>query len=262
MTQTISRLYTDPANAEAAIADLKQAGFDHDLIHHVTPGHDPDETRAAILRAGNFGLHARHFAERLGQGDTLVSFQAPFGRAALATRILERHGPAKNDLGEQGYDHPPRDPAAPLSSALGWNVLLHDPAPLSALLGLKVLSNDKPIPKRTTKLIDDPAPLSHAINAPLLTERPAILSDRAGWPVLSENPAPLSNKLGWQTLTREQTPPARRFGLSLISNDPAPFSRLLGLKLLSNDPAPLSHLLGWRIKSTDPKQTHTPTTRT
>ena len=250
MTQTVSCIYRAREDADAAAAELRKVGFPDDEIHVVAMAEaSDDEIRAATQQAGLRATHAEFYADAVKRGETLVSVPAQFGCAALVSKILHKHNPTETGLPEQGYEQRSWDPAAPLSSKWGWTVLFDNPAPLSAWLGIRVLSTDQPVRKRNADLIDNPAPFSKAIKAPLLTERPAILSSRFGWRVLLTDPAPLSSRLGWPVLSKKPG----RFGPRLLSDKPAPFSALLGLKLLSSDPAPLSRLFKWRVLSSDPE---------
>ncbi len=255
MTQTISRIYQVRENADAAATALKKAGFAERGINVVAPAEAPDgQILASIRRGGVVATHADVYAEGIKRGETLVSVQAPFGCATLATALLEKHGPTDTGLGEQGYEKAPPDPAAPLSSACGWTVLIDNPAPLSSSLGWSVLSTRRPPRKPDSELVDNPAPFSKTIHKPILTDRPTILSSRFGWRVLLDNPAPLSARFRWPILSKEQKLPPVRFGLRLLSNNPAPLSARLGWKLLSNDPAPLSRFFGMRVLSDDPQK--------
>ncbi len=255
MTQTICRSYQVRENAEAAAAELKKAGFDGRDVNVVAPDGAPDEEIIARIRQGGVAAtQADAYAERIKQGETFVSILAAFGYAVLATEILEKHGPADTGIPEQGYEKTPPDPAAPLSSALGWKVLSNDPAPLSSALRLPTLFTRRQRQKPDSELVDDPAPLSNAVNMPVLSDRPAILSSRLGWRVLWDDPAPLSKRLGFPVLSKEQKLPPARAGVRLLSDNPAPLSSRTGWKLLLNDPAPLSRLLGWRVLSDDPKK--------
>lgn len=255
MTLAISRIYHAREDADAAAAELRKAGYDGRDINVVAPAEAPDEETLARIREGGVtAAHAEVYAERIKQGETLVSVLASFGYALMATEILEKHGPADTGLPEQGYEKTPPDPAAPLSSAAGWRVLSNDPAPLSSALELPLLLTRQGRRKPDTELVDDPAPLSRAINMPVLTDRPAILSSRLDWRVLWGDPAPLSKRLGLRVLSKEQKLPPARAGVDLLSDNPAPLSSRVGWKLLLNDPAPLSRLLGWRVLSDDPKK--------
>ncbi len=250
MMQTISRFYRERENAEAAATELRQAGFTDATINVVAPTQAPEEELlASVRRGGVAATHAEAFAEAVKRGETLVSVQPLFGWALTATAILRNHGPTDTGLAEQTDAEAPPDPATPLSSALGWKVLTHDPAPLSSRLGWPVLSTRRAPPKPDSELVDNPAPFSKTIHTPVLTDQPAILSSRTRLRVLWGGPAPLSGRLKLPVLTKEQRPPRVRFGLRLVSNDPAPLSTRARWKVLWNDPAPLSRLLGWRVLS-------------
>ena len=259
MTQIISRSYERREDAEAAAEELRKAGYDGRDVNLVGPGPDGaggaagEDLLARIKQGGVVGGHADTYAERIGRGETLVSVVAHFGYALQATTILEKHGPAHTGLPEQDYERMPPDPAAPLSSKMGWRVLLDDPAPLSRALRLPLLTRRQGPRRADVTLVDDPAPFSRAIKQPVLTERPTILSSRFGWRVLLGDPAPLSRRTGMPVLSKEQSPPPARMGLPLLSDNPAPLSSLLGLRVLSQEPAPLSRLFKWRVLEDEPK---------
>ena len=285
MTQTLSRSYASPENAAEAASQLKRAGFTE--IHVVSPPQHPhphphtdtdtdtstntstgtdagthtepaapadDQLHAAVAQGGLRQPHAAAYADRVRQGETLVTVQAPFRYAGLATSILDRYSPSDTGLGDQGYEKAPPDPAAPFSRAIGWPVLSHNPTPLSSWLGWPTLTTSAPLPKPRHDLIDDPAPFSKKIGMPVLAGDPAILSKKFGWRTLWHDPTPFSKLIGWSPLAKQQTPPPKRLGLPLLSGDPAPLSSRFGWKLLSNDPAPFSRLFGWRVLSDDPKK--------
>jgi hypothetical protein len=236
MTQAISRLYSSHENAEAAAAELKKDGFSD--VHVVGPAGDEadDAVEASVMAAGVPKAHAKAYADGLRRGETLVTVFAPFGYATAAAGILAGFSPTETELPDAGYEVREVDEATPLSSWLGWRVLLHNPAPLSSWLGWRTLSADQGPTKRTPVLPDDPAPLSK----------------RLGWSVLSPDAAPLSKRFGWSVLSPDPAPLSKRFGWSVLSNEPAPLSKRLGWSVLSDNPAPLSTRLGWRLLCNDP----------
>lgn len=254
MTQTVSRIYQARENANAATAALEQAGFDPGAIHVVEPNvvgsaaASDEQIATRVRQSGVAASHADLFADAIKAGGTLVSIQAQFGTAATATRILEQHGPTSTGLPEQGHHDAAPEPAAPFSSACGMTVLVHNPTPLSSLLGLAVLSTSAPRRRSDDELVDNPAPFSKIVAAPVLTDRPAMLSSSTGMPVLLDKSAPLSALLHVPILTKSSATTGQ-----VLPDKPSPFSSALGLKLLSNDPAPLSRLLGWRVLSDDPQ---------
>jgi hypothetical protein len=256
MTQTISRLYGNHGSAMAAVEELEASGFGKDAVHLVTlaPGDAEDGVLAAIVAGGVPTAHAPVYADGVRRGDTLVSVQAPFGFANTATDILDKHGPTPTDLPDHGYELPPRDPAAPLSSAWGWPVLSSDPTPLSSFLGWPTLSTRRSLPRPDAALaVDDPAPLSKKVGMQVLSDEPAPLSRRFGWRLLSDTPWPLSTRMGWSLLSKSPTPLSDRLGWRTLLHTPAPLSARMGWRVLSDDPAPLSTRFGWRVLSSDPQ---------
>ena len=262
MTQTISRIYSSRENAAAAVKELKGTGFRDCPMNVVPPldgnatdgepaGIPEDQIVASIMRGEVVARHAAVYADGVREGGTVVSVRAPFGSAAAATTIMEKHSPTETGLEDQGYEKTPPDPAAPLSSACGWTVLSGNPTPLSSMLGLPVLSSRRSPPKPDRDLPDNPAPFSKRISMRVLSDKPAILSERFGWRLLLKNSASLSGRLGWPLLSGNQKAPQKRFGLPLLSDNPAPLSSRLGWKLLSKNPAPLSAKLHWRVLSSD-----------
>jgi hypothetical protein len=255
MTQTISRLYSSPDSATAAVAQLRSGGFADDAINVVAPvSHQPtyaepvetadampvetpdDGIAASIIAGGVPAAHAPTYAEGVRRGETLVSVRAPFGFANKATAILTGFDPVETDLPDDGYEMPPRDPAAPLSSAWGWPVLSNNPTPLSSFLRLPTLCLRRSPPKPDHAMVDDPAPFSKRIGMEVLSDKPAILSGRFGWRLLWDNPTPLSTRLGWRTLSPDQNPLSARLGWRVLSDNPAPLSTRFGWRVLASDP--------------------------
>jgi hypothetical protein len=255
MTQTISRLYSSPASAAAAVEELKNGGFAEEAVRLVAPapGDADDGIVAAIVAGGVPTAHAPVYADGVRRGETLVSVRAPFGFAVTATEILDRHGPIPTGLPDDGYEPPVRDPAAPLSSAWGWPVLSNNPTPLSSFLHWPTLSTRRSLPKPDSDLVDDPAPLSKKVGMQVLSDEPAPLSKRLGWRLLSDNPWPLSTRLGWTLLSKDPTPLSSRLGWRTLSDNPAPLSARMGWRVLSDNPTPLSTRFGWRVLSSDPE---------
>ena len=214
----ISRHYPSAEDAERAAAELRRAGYDH-----VTAAPDT------------------------GAGGTRLTVDAAFGTGALAVEIMDRFHPdqaghaeishwtgahlhAHHDAhaGEYGTGD---DNAAPLSAALGWKVLSHDPAPLSSALGWRTLSARQ-----------SPGDMSHGF--PTLSHKAAPLSAMFGLPTLARAAAPLSSMLGLPTLSGKAAPLSGAAGVKTLSDDAAPLSRAVGMKTLSDNPAPLSSALG------------------
>jgi hypothetical protein len=236
-----TRLYGSHQNATDAAAELK--AYRYYPVHVISPPHAPTSLEAAptehdhlesiekaLHKAGIGHKEAAIYAPKIHGGATLVTLYAEYGEGSQAESILDAYDPIDSGVASSNAYTPGTaavgaDDPAPLSSALGWKLLIHEPAPLSKFFGLPVLSSKQ---NSSTALNNNPAPLSSAIGLPTLSSKAAPLSSTLGLATLSENPAPFSKATGLKTL----------------SNDPAPLSSKLGWKTLSSEPAPLSKLLG------------------
>jgi hypothetical protein len=267
MPQTIARLYASQTTATEVVTALQAQGFKAEAIADASPpvapetpdaaaGAQPDPVLAAILTAGVPRAHAAVLADHVHRGEVLVVVIEPmFGTAMMATEMLESHDPITVDLPAA---EPARatvwDSATPLSSWMGWRVLLDDPAPLSNYLKRPVL---KPEPATSATLEKirlqsrDASPLSNKIGMAVLSDNPTPLSSKFGWRLLSDKIAPLSEKLGWRLLSDKAAPLSERFGWRILSDNPAPLSSWLGWRLLSDNPTPLSSYFKWRVLSKD-----------
>ena len=89
----------------------------------------------------------------------------------------------------------------------------------------------------------DAAPLSSALQIPILLDDPAAFSSAIGLPTLLDSepnktkllssPAPLSSLVGLSVLQDKAAPLSSAVGLPLLSDDPAPFSSLFKIPLLT-----------------------------
>ena len=269
MALTIARMYSSHEAANAAATELQENGFNPQILPSPqnapssgqaeapaeSPGTADDALIHPMLQAGVPRGHAAVYAERIRRGEALVLVEPMFGAGHAAADILHRHNPVEVELPvtDAGV-RPGWDPAAPLSSALGWRVLLDNPAPLSSYLKQPVLKPQpevSPSLQRIRERSRDPAPLSAKVGMPVLSDQPAPLSSRLGWRTLLQVADPLSSRLGWRTLLPDPAPLSRRLGWATLLHDPAPLSNRLGWRTLLHDPAPLSRLLGWRTLSKD-----------
>jgi hypothetical protein len=93
MTTIITRLYADPATAQAAARDLEGRGHSDSYISIIT--RDGAGTAAERMRALRVpGEAAALYDPRIGQGAALLVVAAPFnpvGTARHAIRTLDRH---------------------------------------------------------------------------------------------------------------------------------------------------------------------------
>jgi hypothetical protein len=256
MPQTIARIYRNQPAAAEAVNELRERGFNAEAIGArpqpepteqtgATAEATPDATMEQILKAGVPREHARVYAEGVSRGEVLVVVIDPlFGTAATAIAILDSHDPLAVELPAAGPSPTTAAPAgstdwysaAPLSSWLGWKVLLDDPAPLSTFLNQPVLKQE-------------PAPSTTLDGIRRQSADATPLSGKIGMSVLSDDPAPLSRMLGWQLLSQVAAPLSQRAGWKLLSDDPALLSTKLGWRTLLHNPTPLSSLLGWRTLS-------------
>jgi hypothetical protein len=148
----ITRIYHSYAQAIEAARDLQQAGFKAGEISLVTPAAGQDNAGqpsarsvddiAAEIAAGKvLKADARHYAEHVKRGQSLVTVRAPFGTGGKAIFILDALNPVATDIERRRHSRANWDEAAPLSSALRIPVLSRRGTPFSTAWGLKLLSN-------------------------------------------------------------------------------------------------------------------------
>ncbi len=234
MPAPIASVFKTRTAAKAAAADLQTRGFADDAIHLVTkPTRKPpsavtpsDPVLTSILKAGVLPAHAATYAECVYEGKALVVVHPPFGLAASAVSALQHHKPIEVHMPEAESTSIPQKTgidwtsATPLSSWLGWKVLLNSPTPLSDWMNKPTLKPDpasSPTLDSIRKQSSDPTPLS----------------SKLGWPVLSSDASPLSKKFGWNLLSDKATPLSDKFGWKVTSDDPHPLSSRFGWPLLS-----------------------------
>lgn len=214
MTQSIVRMFPSAQVAGDAVKALTAQGFNIYDIHVVTPvaaefGTTEEEQIQAIASAVMRGFIpkyiARIYAVGIRNGGSLVIVHAPFGFASTAIVTLEGFGPIDSGYSEPVEPPRPYHEGAPLSSALGWPLLLDDPTPFSNFIGFEALTKGA-------------ASISKALGLPLLLNCAAPFSQLLGLPTRSKNAAPFSKLLG----------------LPVLSNNPTPFSSALKLKVLTD----------------------------
>ena len=260
MTTTISRLYSNAADAQAAVKDLKAHQFGANEIFVVRPpasGKANVENLATAIAQGAVPkADAAIYAKGVAKGGTLVTVQAPFGAGAKASGLLDGHNPIPSGVSPGfasgvsfatlwGAGRPSRDgrpsgaatsvdwsDAAPLSSWMGWPTRLDDPTPLSSYWSLRVLKGSDDF-------------VSNRWGWSLLKDSSTPLSDK----LLSDSPTPLSDKFGWRVLKDDPTPLSDKMGKPVLLDDPTPLSDKMNWKVLSDDPTPLSNKLGWKVLS-------------
>ena len=143
MTQVITRLYANAADAEAAVASLKAQKYGDKEIFVVGPpanGKASVESLAAtIAQAAILKSDAAILAKGVAKGGTLVILHAAFGsglkRPACSTAITPFPLAWRPRLKlVQQYDD-----ATPLSSALNWPTLLNNPTPFATFFNFPTL---------------------------------------------------------------------------------------------------------------------------
>lgn len=228
MTQTISRMFANKTDADAAVQDLAKHGFGPDEIFVVRPPTTAINTPAAenqgvvdeiadkIARGAVLKTQAVRYAKRVAEGGCLVTVHAPFGSGFKATVLLDRHHPVESGVPARVYPRAKYEEAAPFSSALRLPVLSAEPTPFGAVLGLPSV------------LLPDGAVLSAWLRYSMVFESPALLSKLLGLPVLTAIGSPTSSVLGLPAVTAKGAPTS--LGLPLLTARGAPTS--LGLPLL------------------------------
>ena len=91
MTTVITRLYADTKTANAAVADLKSAGFTGDMMDVVKPGPNAEDAMAAAQVSN---AAAAKYAAQLSGNAALVVARAPFmpmGAAFRAMEVVDAH---------------------------------------------------------------------------------------------------------------------------------------------------------------------------
>ena len=216
MAQIITRLFSSPSNAAAAVKDVQDYRFGDNDVYTIegSAAASHDDLVAQIAQAGVAKEDAAGYADKVRDGATLVVVHAPFGSAKKATVLLDRHQPLPSAAPPPLAPPIRYDRAAPLSSIYQWRTLISNPAPLSTFWNLPLLSNFSL--SRTwgrPELSDEPAPFSSWLKFRTLSDDPAPLSSWFKFPVLKEgntfagrdnllhNPTPLSSWLNIPVLS-------------------------------------------------------------
>lgn len=224
MAQIISRLFSSPTNAAAAVKDVLDYRFGENEVFTIdgASGASRDDLVAQIAQAGLDKEDAGAYADKVQGGATLIVVHAPFGSARKATVLLDRHQPLPSAVAAKAAGPaaaPIRyDKSAPLSSIFQWRTLRDDPTPLSSFFRWGTLSNFS---------------LSRSWGFAELSDDASPLSSRANWSTLSDEAAPLSAKLNWRLLSDKAAPLSERMNWGTLSNNPAPLSTKLGIPVLS-----------------------------
>lgn len=205
MVQMICRMYTTRRRAMVAADELKLNGYTAvDVFGDTDEGALGEEAHITRMRRADIPrARLGPYASRIAAGGTLVAVEAHFGRALMAERILDSHGPI--DMGEAPREREPTfDDRTPMSSIMGLPPLAEQRLPFEAMTG-----------------------------APSLA-RKWFLSGLFGLPMGRSKPAPFSSMLGLPTLSRGATPLSSLTGMPTLSRNPTPLSSAVGLPVLKS----------------------------
>lgn len=138
MTTMISRLYATPQQADMVASDLRRVYFtDYDI--QVARADESMTTMAdavaAVRRTGVHRADAQAYAEALGQGATLLTVHAPWGGAAKAIEVMDRHGPLPKPVRQTEYYAGFSGGPYFLSEMIGWPLLAREPFFFSNFFG-------------------------------------------------------------------------------------------------------------------------------
>ena len=235
MTTTISRLYANKADADAALDDLAERGFVPEQIFAVGPPAQKSDSAAVVDKVANtiakgriLHRHAVEYAKKVSQGAYFVTVYAPWGEGKKATMALDRHRPVESGVPSSVKRPPKWDEAAPISSALWLPVRSSNATPFGAITGLPTIVS--PREPAADLLRRSPNPLSAVLNLPVLAFN-APLSAWLHLPVLTSG-APISTKLGLKTLLPSPAPLSGLLHLPAVSKNGSTVSARFGLRLL------------------------------
>lgn len=192
MSSEISRMYGSAADAQSAVEELREEGFNEIFVVSPPAGEQPPVSAiAALITQGRVWIEdAKIYAKGVAAGHTLVTVHAPFGSGSKISNILDSHNPVASGLPEPEPEVV-WDEAAPLSSAMHWPTKLKDPIPASRTIGLSPLT-------------DPDWSFSGMLGLSLLSDSGKPMESRIGFPLLSDNPAPLSSMLGLPTIIQDR----------------------------------------------------------
>jgi hypothetical protein len=229
MSEPITRLYDKKKSATDAVADLKKSGFPGELVTLVSPPDSKAAVRAeagsddgivaALEKAGISKSAAAVYAERVRGGGSVVSITPNWGTARRAIAILDKYGPIEAGIPEEAPGvssaggalglSSDSEVAAPLSTRIGWQVLIHSPTPLSSYFKWSVLSDKTAYfteSAKVSELSENPTPLSSWLKWPVLSDKSTPFSNWLNRPVLSEKATPFSDWAKWPVLSDKATP--------------------------------------------------------
>jgi hypothetical protein len=197
MTQTICRMYSNLAQAEKAVEDLKRKNYQHvHLITGTVSGDSEsgagnvsyDSILSAIMKAHIWKKHASVYADRVSRGNTLITVHAPFGTARDAIATMAKYDPIDSGVPDVKFDAPVWNESTPMSCALQMPVLMKTRLPFAKVWNVPSISA-KPTPMSTLchmlPLAKPATSFSSKIGMPLLANSAPSFSAKFGLPLLS-----------------------------------------------------------------------------
>lgn len=203
MSQTICRVYATRRKADAAAAELRLNGYGTVDVFGDAEGAPlgADAHVTAMTRAGVARHLAGEYAGLIGAGNTVVAVYAAFGRALMAERILQEHGPLDLSTPKRARE-PMFDEATPMSNILGLKPLSEGKLPFESMTGLSSLARGWMF--------------SGLFGMGFGRARPAPFSSMLGLPTLTKGATPLSSMTGMKTLTEGATPLSSALGMPVL----------------------------------------------
>lgn len=230
----ITRIYASAADADKAVAKLKQEGFPESRIALLKADDQTDPAKQvtdAIEAERLPRVYKKIATEGLQQGRCVVTVHTLFGEGQSAELTMDAAGPVETErmpewpvwesrLVSAAYGVPLLTKRRFMTVSDGSALLSKRRFTLPNVLGLGLLSNKA-------------APLSDALNMPTLRERPKTWTKSMGLDLLKKEPAPLSSRLGMKLLLERHKNWQTSLGLPIQSKNPHPLSSLLGLPVLT-----------------------------
>ncbi len=205
MSHTICRLYATRRKADAAAADLRLNGYGTvDVFGDAEGAPQPAEAHVtAMTRAGVARHLAGEYATLIAAGNTVVAVYAAFGRALMAERIMDEHGPLDLSPPKRAAE-PMFDEATPMSNILGLKPLSEGKLPFESMTGLSSLARGWMFSGLFGMGYGraKPAPFSSMLGLPTLTKKATPLSSMTGMKVLTDSATPLSSALNMPVLRK------------------------------------------------------------
>jgi len=254
MSTLITRFYEAYGDALSAVNELKRNKFGNAVQLISLAPNDAAESGETledrILRAGVPPADVAAFAAAVQQGHSLIVVKAVMGVALKATTILNAHKPIKDAVESKDYYASTVQQGTPLSSVLGWPVLLRDPTPFATFWNMP-------------SLVKSSTPLSNFFSIPSLWRQPSSETTLFGFPKLLRSKQTLSSWYNLPLLVKTKRPFNEFFRMPELTSISSPFSAFFRMPCLINErgwdaqvqgvpklvdsSVSLSRFFGWRV---------------